>query len=81
MDVKTQNTEGDGLSDPQLQGLLRKMLREGGHASRLEIQYIRRGWGQPLVAAVVFDADSDESSILVVNQRRDGWLWAVDGWS
>lgn len=65
----------------RLQSILRKMLRAAGHEGKLEIQYIRRWENVKLVCAVVFDEDSEEPSILVVNQRRDGWLWAVDRWS
>lgn len=81
MDEKTTNAGEGALSDQRLQGRLRKMLRDARHVERLQIQYIRREWGKPLVCAVVFDEGSEEPSILVVNERRDGWLWAVDRWS
>lgn len=81
MDEKKQTAEEIAANNRRLQARLRKMLREAGHEGKLDIQYIRRGWGNPVVCAVVFDEKSDEPSILVVNQRRDGWLWAVDRWS
>ena len=63
-----------------LQGRLRKMLREAWPVGELDIRYIRRGWGDKIVCAVVFDQDSEDPSILVVDDQEDGWLWALDRW-
>lgn len=81
MDEQVMSAEEVAKDNRRLQSRLRKMLREAGQEGPLDIRYIRHGWGERIVCAAVFKEGSDEPSILVVDQRRDGWLWVVDRWS
>lgn len=73
--IDPDHAEGIAKENRQLQGRLRKLLRESGHEGPLEIQYIRRGGRGRLVGAVVFDEESDVPMILVVDHGN--WHWVM----